>query len=52
MELRGNIETPASHDAWLKTNKGKVQDKRTIKDGAGGSSDAPTTDTPNIFGGL
>lgn len=34
----GNAPTPAFHDAWLEKNKGKVRDKRTIKNGVGGGS--------------
>ena len=55
MELRGKIAEPASHDAWLKNNQGKTNDKRTIKDGspdpAGATGSTPETKTgDDIFG--
>lgn len=40
-EARNGKETPEFWDKWLERNKGTVRDKRTIKDGAGGTTGAP-----------
>lgn len=41
VEAREGKTEPEFWDAWLSRNEGKTQDKRTIKDGAGGSAGAP-----------
>ena len=40
-EARNGLEEPKFHDAWAEKNKGQTRDKRTIKDGAGGTAGAP-----------
>lgn len=40
-EARQGAETAQFHDSWLERNKGKLRDRRTVKDGAGGQVGAP-----------
>lgn len=41
LEATQGAEAPAFFDSWLENHKGKVQDKRTIKDGEAGHSGRP-----------
>jgi hypothetical protein len=40
-EARNGAEKPAFWTAWIERNKGKVRDKRSIKDGAAGQAGRP-----------
>ena len=40
-EARNGQEEAKFHDAWAVRNRGQTRDKRTLKDGAGGTSGAP-----------
>jgi hypothetical protein len=40
-EARQGVEKPAFWDAWEERNKGQTRDRRTIKDGQGGTSGRP-----------
>ena len=40
-EATDGVAEPAFFDAWVEAHKGKVQDKRTIKDGEAGQSGRP-----------
>lgn len=41
VEAKNGADAPAYHDAWLESNKGKIRDKRSIKDGVAGVAGAP-----------
>lgn len=40
-EARNGQEEAKFHDAWAERNRGQTRDKRTLKDGAGGTPGAP-----------
>lgn len=50
VEARAGAEEPEFHDAWLERNKGNTKDRRTIKDGEGGTSGKPGS-APSSKGG-
>ncbi len=60
MEMRNGTTEPASKPAWIKNNKGKAFDKRTIKEDAPSESSEATpasgstagSQSENIFGDL
>jgi hypothetical protein len=50
-EAQTGVKEAAFHDAWVERNKGKVQDKRTIKDGSAGTAGRPAGGAPADNGG-
>lgn len=50
-EAQTDVKEAAFHDAWVEKNKGKVTDKRTIKDGSAGTAGRPSTGAPQDSGG-
>lgn len=41
VEARNGVETAAFKDGWIERNKGKLRDKRKVKDGQAGATGAP-----------
>lgn len=47
VEALNNAEEATFHDAWLERNQGNVKDRRTIKDGEGGTAGRPGKPSPS-----
>ncbi len=50
-EAQNGAEAPVFFDTWIEAHKGKVMDKRTIKDGAAGTAGRPGQKNPPAAGG-
>lgn len=46
VEAREGLKEAVFHDSWLQRNKGKTQDKRSIKDGAAPAAGRPSSGPP------